>query len=206
MLDSRVRPLIDPVSNFLGRRLASIGATANMVTFIGFGFGVSAFVALALQYYGWGLILFLLNRVFDGLDGAVARHQGQTDLGGYLDIVLDFILYALIPLGFAIAMPDHAIAAALLIVSFVGTGTSFLAFAIFAEKRGISTEIRGKKSLYYIGGLAEGTETIIILSIMFIMPQYFHILAYFFATICWLTTGTRIYWACEVFNTNKSES
>ena len=199
MLDHRIRPIIDPITAKIARYISRTGLNANAISIIGAGVGLAAFCALCLQDFGLALILIAINRIFDGLDGAVARQLGATDFGGYLDIVLDFIFYALVPLGFAIAMPDHAIAAAVLIVSFVGTGTSFLAFAILAEKNQMSTDIRGKKSLYYLGGLTEGTETIAVLLIMCVWPSYFHIFAYIFAALCWITTATRIYWAYECF-------
>jgi phosphatidylglycerophosphate synthase len=197
MFDSRLRPLVDPISNRLGRWLVHFGISANMVTVSGGVIGLLAFHALCLGFYQLALAMILLNRIFDGLDGAVARQNGITDLGGYLDIVLDFIFYALIPLGFAIGDPNNALAAAVLIASFVGTGSSFLAFAIMAEKRGISTDIRGKKSLYYLGGLTEGFETILVLVVMCIWPIYFQWFAYIFAGLCWITTSTRIYWAVK---------
>ena len=195
MLDSRIRPYIDLFTNSIGPRFAHMGITANMVTVIGFGLGVLAFAAITQEMFVAAFILIALNRIGDGIDGAIARHEGMSDFGGYLDIVLDFIFYALIPLGFAIQNPENAIAAAVLIVSFVGTGSSFLAYAIIAEKRGMSTEIRGKKSLYYLGGLTEGTETIAVLLAMCVWPEFFSIFAYIFAILCGVTTVTRITWA-----------
>ena len=195
MLDSRIRPYIDLFTNSIGPRFAHMGITANMVTVLGFGLGVLAFAAITQEMFVAAFILIALNRIGDGIDGAIARHEGMSDFGGYLDIVLDFIFYALIPLGFAIQNPENAIAAAVLIVSFVGTGSSFLAYAIIAEKRGMSTEIRGKKSLYYLGGLTEGTETIAVLLAMCVWPEFFSIFAYIFAILCGVTTVTRITWA-----------
>ena len=195
MLDSRIRPYIDLFTNSIGPRFAHMGITANMVTVLGFGLGVLAFAAITQEMFVAAFILIALNRIGDGIDGAIARHEGISDFGGYLDIVLDFIFYALIPLGFAIQNPENAIAAAVLIVSFVGTGSSFLAYAIIAEKRGMSTEIRGKKSLYYLGGLTEGTETIAVLLAMCVWPEFFSIFAYIFAILCGVTTVTRITWA-----------
>ena len=200
MFDSRIRPIIDPISNAIGKQINHYDITANTITVIGGIFGFLAFCSLCTASYHLALVMIALNRIFDGLDGAVARQQGVTDLGGYLDIVIDFIFYALVPLGFAIGNPDLALPAAVLIASFVGTGSSFLAFAIFAEKRGISTEIRGKKSMYYLGGLTEGFETILVLVLMCIWPAYFAVMAYIFAALCWITTATRLYWAVEVFN------
>ena len=95
-----------------------------------------------------------------------------TDLGGFLDIVLDFIVYAGLVFAFAVADPErNALAAAFLLFAFMGTGSSFLAFAIMAAKRGISSELRGRKSLYYLGGLTEGTETILFLVLACLLPS-----------------------------------
>ena len=200
MLDSRLRPIIDPVSNAVGARMAALGVSANMVTFAGGLLGLAAFAAICQSAFLMGLGFIALNRIADGLDGAVARHKGVSDLGGFLDIVFDFIFYSLVPLGFAVADPDNAVAACFLVVSFMGTGSSFLAFAIMAEKRGISTTIRGTKSLYYLGGLTEGTETIAALALMCLLPEWFSVIAYVFGGLCWLTTASRVWWAREAFD------
>ncbi len=173
--------------------LAAVGLTANALTLIGFAIGLGAIAAIALQAYLLGLGLLLVNRLFDGLDGALARRQGLSDLGGFLDIVLDFIVYSGVPFAFALADPTtNGLPAAFLILSFVGTGTSFLAFAVMAAKRGLSTELRGQKSLYYLGGLTEGTETIAAFVLACLLPGWFPAIAYAFGALCWLTTATRI--------------
>ena len=146
------------------------------------------------------MLLIIANRVFDGLDGAVARSTGGTDLGAYLDITLDFLFYSAVPFAFAVADPANAMAAAFLIFSFVGTGSSFLAFAIIAQKRGISTEIRGKKGFFYLGGLTEGSETIIFLLVVAFRPDLFVPLAWAFGCLCWITTITRVRYAIESFS------
>ena len=197
MLDSRLRPIVDPVANAVGAWLAGLGVGANMVTVAGGLFGLAAFVAISQSAFLVGLALIALNRIADGLDGAVARHEGISDLGGFLDIVFDFIFYSLVPLGFALADPGNAQAACFLVVSFIGTGSSFLAFAVMAEKNGISTDIRGTKSIYYLGGLTEGTETIAVLALMCLVPEWFEVIAYVFGGLCWLTTASRIWWARE---------
>jgi len=199
MLDHIVRPYIDPPLNRAGRILAYAGVSANTVTLGGFAVGLAAMPAIGTGHYLIGLALLLVNRLSDGLDGAVARVRGPTDLGGYLDIVCDFILYSGWAFAFALADPAHAIPAAFLMLSFMGTGSSFLAYAIFAAKRGISTEIRGSKSLYYLGGLTEGTETIMVFVLFCLAPQYFVIMAYAFAAACWVTTASRILAAAKSF-------
>ena len=149
--------------------------------------------------YGLGLLLFLANRVADGLDGAVARHTGLSDLGGFLDIVLDFLVYAGMVFAFAFADPAaNALAAAFLLFAFMGTGSSFLAFAVMAAKRGFATERRGRKSLYYLGGLTEGVETILFLALACLLPAGFPWLALGFALLCWITTACRIVIAVQL--------
>lgn len=200
MLDSYLRPLIDPPLDRAGRRLAAWGVTANAVTLVGFGFGVAAMAALAVRADLLALALLAANRLCDGLDGAVARHRGASDFGGYLDIVLDFLVYSGVVFAFAVGRPEHALAAAFLIFSFVGTGASFLAFAVFAAKRGLTTERRGAKSLYYLGGLAEGGETILALAAICLLPDAFPWIAYGFGALCWLTTLGRVLAARQAFD------
>lgn len=200
MLDAQLRPLIDRLLNPIGRGLVTLGITANQVTMIGSAFGLIAVGCAAAGLFYPALWFVIANRVIDGLDGSVARASRSSDFGGYLDIVSDFIFYSAIPLAFAVARPEAALAAAFLIFSFIGTATSFLGFAILAEKHKITTQIRGKKAFYYLGGLTEGTETILLFLAMLVWPDYFSLMAIIFGILCWVTTATRIYAAYRQFN------
>ena len=200
MFDAQLRPLIDRLLNPIGRGLVALGMTANQVTMIGAAFGLIAAGCVAAGLFYPALWFVIANRVFDGLDGAVARASRSSDFGGYLDIVSDFIFYSAIPMAFAVARPETALAAAFLIFSFIGTATSFLGFAILAEKHQVTTKIRGKKAFYYLGGLTEGTETILLFLAMLVWPDYFSLMAIVFGILCWVTTGTRIYAAYRQFN------
>jgi phosphatidylglycerophosphate synthase len=147
-----------------------------------------------------GLALVLASRLADGLDGAVARATQKTDRGGYLDIVCDYAFYAAVPLGFAIADPAaNAVAACAMLFSFYINGGSFLGYAILAEKHGLSTDRRGSKSLYFTGGLAEGTETIAVFVIACLAPIWFPWLAYGFTVLVMLTAIARILMAWQTF-------
>ena len=200
MLDSWARRKIDPTLNRLARVTARMGVTPNMITLSGAAIGLAAAGAIALQYYWLGLVLLLLSRLGDGLDGAVARITGKTDLGGYLDIVFDFIFYGAIPMGFVLADPEaNAIAGAALILSFYINGASFLTYAIMAEKRGLETTSRGSKSLYFTTGLAEATETIAVFVAFCVFPDWFAALAWMFAAICVYTAAARIIQASTAF-------
>ena len=200
MFDAQLRPLIDRLLNPIGRGLVALGMTANQVTMIGAAFGLIAAGCVAAGLFYPALWFVIANRVIDGLDGAVARASRSSDFGGYLDIVSDFIFYSAILMAFAVARPETALAAAFLIFSFIGTATSFLGFAILAEKHQVTTQICGKKAFYYLGGLTEGTETILLFLAMLVWPDYFSLMAIVFGILCWVTTGTRIYAAYRQFN------
>ena len=200
MFDAALRPWIDRCLDPFGRALVQLGVSANAVTLFGFCLGMAAALAAALGASLIAALLIIGNRLCDGLDGAVARAGGASDLGAYLDITLDFIFYSAVPFGLAVAEPGNALAAAFLIFSFVGTGSSFLAFAIIAQKRGISTEIRGKKGFFYLGGLTEGGETIIFLVVVVMFPSAFVPLAWIFGSLCWITTATRVWSAITRFD------
>jgi phosphatidylglycerophosphate synthase len=199
MLDARLRPLIDPPLNRAGVLLARAGITANMLTFAGLAIGLAGAAAIALGAVGWGLALIIANRLMDGLDGAVARARGPSDLGGYFDIVADFAFYVSVPVGFGILAPANTIPALVLVASFVLTGVSFLAFAVIAAKRGATTEAHGKKSFFYSTGLAEGTETIAVFIAMCLWPAGFPVLAYGYAALCVLTVFQRSALAAVTF-------
>jgi len=192
VFDARIRPLIDPPLDRLGAGLARLGLTANAVTVAGFVLGAGACAALAVNAYLPALGLIAANRVADGLDGAVARRTGQTDLGGYLDVVLDYLFYAGVPFFFAVGRPEFALPAAFLLFSFLGTGSTFLAFAALAARRGLTTAARGRKSIYYLGGLAEGAETIAVFVLVCLWPDLFPWFAWGFGAVCCLATAVRI--------------
>lgn len=195
MLDKYVIPLIKKPLNSAASYCLPYHIKADQVTVISFVIGLFALPALWLQHYHLALLLIILNRIGDGLDGAIARKTQPSDAGGFLDISLDFLFYALIPFGFLLANPEqNAFYAALLIVSFVGTGSSFLAFASIAGKRNIANPVYQNKSLYYMSGIAEGTETIAFFIAFCLWPHAFPQLATIFAVLCLLTTFNRI-WA-----------
>lgn len=193
MLDRYITPVIKPAVDTLARALVQRGVRADHVTLAAFGIGIIAMICIAFRVYFMATILILASRLCDALDGAVARQTEATDAGGFLDIALDFLFYAGIVLAFAFAAPKtNALPAAVLLMSFVGTTSSFLAFAALAAKRGITSMDYPDKSFYFLGGLAEATETLIIFIAMCIWPRWFPQLAYAFAAVCAITTFTRI--------------
>ena len=192
MLDPLLRRMIDPPLDRVGGWLASSGVSANQLTLAGLMVGLACVPLLAFEAYGWALGCCLANRLIDGLDGAVARVRGPTDFGGYADIVADMVFYAAIVLGFALARPQNAPWAALLLAAFVGTASSFLGYAVVAAKRGERTAARGRKSFYHAAGVIEGTETVLFLMAMFVFPSFFIYIASVFSFLCALTIVGRL--------------
>ena len=200
MLDRYARKLIDPPLNLMGRQIAARGLSANRVTMIGLGLGLVAAMFIALGFTTIGLAFLLLSRIADGLDGAVARATQKTDFGGYLDIGADFLFYGAIPFAFIVMDPtSNAIAGSFLLVSFYFNGTSFLGFAILAEKHDMDTAAQGQKSLYYSNGLLEGTETIAFFVALCLFPTSFAPLAWIFGILCFATATLRFYAARNTF-------
>lgn len=152
MLDRHLHPRIKPLLHQCVRVLDKPGITPDGLTLVGFAIGVLALPFLALGWYLAALVVILLNRLLDGLDGALARRRELTDAGGFLDISLDFLFYALVPFGFILAAPEqNALAGGWLLFAFIGTGSSFLAFAALAAKHQIDNPGYAHKSFYYLG-------------------------------------------------------
>lgn len=191
MIDARLQPLIRKSLMPLARALARAGISADHVSLTGFAIGALAVPAISFGAFTLALTLIALNRAMDGLDGTLARLTGPTDRGAFLDIALDFVFYALIPLGFALHSQNNALPAAMLIASFIGTGSSFLAFATVAAKRGETAAAFPQKGIYYLGGLTEGAETIAVFAAFCLWPGSFPALAFLFAAACALSTLLR---------------
>lgn len=200
MLDRYARQIIDPPLNAVGRAVAARGITADAVTLIGLALGLMSAAMIALGAPLWALVPLLASRIADGLDGAVARATAKTDFGGYLDICADFLFYGAVPMAFIWADPSaNGAAGAFLLTSFYFNGTSFLGFAILAEKHGHQTDAQGQKSLYYSNGLLEGTETIAFFVLLCLLPDHFAVLSWIFGGLCFATATLRLYGAKQTY-------
>ncbi|NCU12792.1 MAG: CDP-alcohol phosphatidyltransferase family protein [Sphingomonadaceae bacterium] len=191
MFDARLRPLIDPPLNAAGRWLARHGVSANSVTLAGLAPALGAALAILAGDFTLAIVLIALNRLLDGLDGAVARTRGLTDFGGYLDTLADYLFYIAVPLAFGIASPAHTLPALLLVASFTLTCASFLVYAAIAARRGEQASAHGAKSFFYSTGIAEGAETIAVFIAMCLWPAHFPLIASGFAALCLLTVIQR---------------
>ena len=194
MFDRTALKLTKPMVDRCAREGLRLGWNVDQVTLAASGLGFAAFVLILLGHERLALLPMAFSRLADGMDGAMARITNhQTDRGAFLDIALDFVFYASIPLAFALADPvGRALPAAVLLSCFVVTGTSFLAYATLAAKRGETSTAYPSKGIYYLGGLTEGSETITLFVLCCLWPDWFGVLAYIYAALCAITTATRI--------------
>ncbi|CAN5138890.1 hypothetical protein BH09GEM1_BH09GEM1_19470 [soil metagenome] len=200
MFDLVLRPVKErvfaPVTRALGQHVSPMA-----LTLAGFAAGVVAAVLVARGGYRAALVLWLINRVLDGLDGSLARAQGsQTDLGGYVDIVMDFVVYAAIPIAFVLASPGLplAIAALVLIGSFYVNAASWMFLAAILERRDRGARVHGElTSITMPEGVIGGTETIVLYTLFFLLPD--HLVALFAAmsALVMLSVGLRLAWAAR---------
>jgi phosphatidylglycerophosphate synthase len=201
MLDKYSLQIIKPPLNWIVKKLARLNLKPYQITLGGFGLGMLGVVLIIYEQYLGALCLILLNRIADGLDGALARYKSEESAAGaFLDIVLDFIFYQAVIVGFALVSPNNVTVSLLLMLSFVGTGCSFLAFAIYAEKFKIKNINFPQKGFHYMNGFAEGTETILFFALICLFPYYYVPLAFGFMVICIATTIVRIWFGYHTLN------
>lgn len=186
--------LFTPPADMIGQRLHP-----TTITLIGAAVGVGAAAAAWGAAYGLGLLLWVINRALDGLDGTVARRAGrQSDLGGYVDLLVDFLVYGLIPVGLAASQRDEAVymAALLLLASFYLNAASWMALAAVLERRGQgAVAVTEKTTITMPGGLIEGAETVGFYVLFFLLPGHLVALFGLMAALVLVTIAQRLVWA-----------
>ncbi len=198
MFDIALRRRLDPAIEYLAGIANRARLSANMLTLSGAIIAIGAGASLAQGQFSLALALITINRILDGVDGAVARINGATAFGGYLDSLADYVFYIAVPLGFAFADPAANMhPAIILLASFILTAVSFLAYAAIAAKSGVAETAHGPKAFIYSKGLIEGGETIFAFATMTIWPSYFAMIAYLLAALCIITVGQRVTMAAQ---------
>ena len=199
MLDKKINNFLHPLLFRIAKLIDKLKISANFITLLSFVSGLTCFFNIIGSNFIFALIFFFFNRLFDGLDGAVARINGQSDLGAFYDIISDFFFYALFPIGFIFHNLENSYSICFLLLSFVSTQTTFLASAWIFEKNKSKILLENKKSFFYIGGLTEGFETIVCFILMLIFNDLVYIIAYIFGTLCFLTALFRIFYIRNFF-------
>ena len=204
MIDTKLNKFLKPTLNEIAKLLIKFGFKANFVTFAGFFFGLCCFYFIINSLFLLAIIFLFLNRLFDGLDGAIARLNGETDIGAFYDIILDFIFYSLFPIAFIFLDLNYSYSICFLLLSFVATQTTFLASAWIIEKNKISISDGHKKSFFYSGGITEGFETIICFTLMLLFHEFIDYIAYIFGVLCWITFFCRVIFVKKILSSKNN--
>lgn len=200
MLDAQLRrrsaPLVEGLAGPLHRR----GASAAGLTVAGLVLGLAAAVSAAAGWWGPTLILWLTSRLLDGVDGAVARLEGATGRGGFLDLMADFTVYASFIGGVAVAVPDARLAAVAVLIAYYLSGSAFLGWSAAAERDrgdrpGPELRLDDDRTVRFVGGLAEGFETIVAYAAICLMPDKAELILWVFAAMVLVTAGQRVHFA-----------
>jgi phosphatidylglycerophosphate synthase len=178
------------------------GVPPNLLTLLAFAFGIAAAGAAMRARWGLGLGLWVLNRITDGLDGAVARAAGrQTDFGGYLDILLDCIVYAAIPVGFAIQTTDHTVLLLALVMeaTFFVNACSWMYLSAVFEKRASGARATGELTTVTMPpAIVAGFETVIFFSLFYLFPGHLAALFGIMSVLVCVNIIQRLVWARRV--------
>ena len=200
MLDQKLNLIFKPVLTKIATIFLKYQILPNQITLFSFTLGIICFIFLSLGMIYTALVFFLLNRFFDGIDGTLARLKNATDLGGFYDILSDFLIYAILPFGFILFDNNNYLSMSFLLTSFIGTCSTFLTTAWIFEKRKLKIEQLSKKSFFYSEGLIEGAETIILFILMFVFYEVASFIAWIFALLCFLTAIMRVVKVSKILN------
>ncbi len=203
MIDSQINNILKPTLSEIAKLFIKLGVKANHVTFVGFFFGICCLYFIVNSLFIYSIIFLFLNRFCDGLDGAIARIKGETDIGAFYDIILDFLFYSSFPIAFIFVDLNNSYSVCFLVLSFVATQTTFLTTAWIIEKNKISISDGHKKSFFYSGGITEGFETIIFFTLMLFFHEFFNYISYIFGILCWITFFMRVNFVKNILKTKK---
>jgi phosphatidylglycerophosphate synthase len=198
MLDSIARPLKNRLLHPIASRLAA-RIHPGSITLASALFGVLAAVAVGEGRFDLGLLGWTLNRILDGLDGAVARAGSrQSDFGGYIDIIADFIVYAALPIGVAIHFATAAswLATSVMLATFYVNSASWMYLSALLEKRSAGVrETNEETSITMPDALVGGTETLLIYTSFLAFPAFAPRIFWLTSILTALSILQRMVWA-----------
>jgi phosphatidylglycerophosphate synthase len=202
VLDDAARAVLGRSLQPLVRAADRAGLRPNHLTALGLALGLAAAVAAGLGAWWWALVLWLVGRLPDGLDGLLARHQGAAnDHGGFIDIMADFTGYGAFVLGLGVGLPEARVACLALLLTYYLNGSAFLAISGLAEKRARDVAA-GERSLQFVRGLTEGTETIVAHALFALLaavrPGLVPVAVWVFAAMVLVTVGQRVRFGARV--------
>ena len=200
MIDQYFIKIFKPLLELVASPFYKFGVNANYISLLGLSLSFLSFYLILKDLNNIALFVFLLGRILDGVDGIIANKTRITEFGGFIDIVFDLISYSLVPLAFILKDNSNAIFGSILLATFFGTSSAFFGIAIFENNKFIKRN--PEKSFYHVGGLMGGSITIFFLSLMFIFPEKFNLIALIFSVLCILGTIERIFYAYIILDSD----
>lgn len=192
MLDEELREGAKPLYKPPARILAERGVTGNALTATSLGIGALCLVAIAFGLNIVALVLWFLNRLFDGLDGEVARLRGESsEFGAFVDIVADFFVYGGFLVALAVQHPDARLALVALFFAYYLNGTVFLALSGILER--LKRERLTERGLHFRRSVTEGFETILAGTLFLLLPDHVSIIAWTFAAMVFISAVQRLW-------------
>lgn len=206
MLDAPVRRVLERPLDRAASVLDRAWVTPDRLSLAGLALALASAVLAALAFWPGALAAWLVSRVLDGLDGPLARRRGGgTEAGGFLDITADFAAYGAGVVGVALgatgaleggtpATWEWTAFLAVLLAYYVN-GAAFLAFSAAAERverTGGSARLEDGRTFSFIGGLAEGTETIVVHSLWLLVPGAAPVVAWVWAGVVGVSAVQRV--------------
>ena len=200
MIDEYLIKIFKPFLELVASPFYKFGVNANYISLFGLSLSFLSFYLILEGLNNIALFVFLLGRILDGVDGIIANKTSITEFGGFIDIVFDLISYSLVPLAFILKDNSNAIFGSILLATFFGTSSAFFGIAIFENNKSIKRN--PEKSFYHVGGFIGGAITIFFLSLMFIFPEKFNLIALIFSVLCILGTIEGIFYAYIILDSD----
>ena len=200
MIDRHIIKIFRPFLELVASLFYKAGVNANYISLLGLSLSFLSFYLILKDLNYIALFVFLLGRILDGVDGIIANKTRITEFGGFIDIVFDLISYSLVPLAFILKDNSNAIFGSILLATFFGTSSAFFGIAIFENNKFIKRN--PEKSFYHVGGFMGGSITILFLSLMFLFPEKFILIALIFSVLCILGTIESIFYAYLILDSD----
>lgn len=158
MFDGQFRTQVDSAMKPVGRGLARMGITADMVTAAGLVMSLGAAVAIGAGALSLGLLLLVLTGIPDLLDGAVAKASGRSSVrGAFFDSVADRITDAMLFAGLAFYYAAEGSSPWLVVLPVFGYATAAWVSYVRAKADALGFDAHV--------GLVERAERIILLAV-----------------------------------------
>ena len=200
MIDKYFIKFFKPFLELVASPFYKYGVNANYISLFALSMSFLSFYLILKDLNYIALFVFLLGRILDGVDGIIANKTRITEFGGFIDIVFDLISYSLVPLAFILNDNSNAIFGSILLATFFGTSSAFFGIAIFENNKFIKRN--PEKSFYHVGGFMGGSITILFLSLMFLFPEKFNLIALIFSVLCIIGTIERIFYAYIILDSD----